>query len=215
MQLRKNMQARITLCALFFAFAGFTSASAQSASKENFENAIVKEFCDSFESASPRLTKDNMTVEMGAMIVPLMSRYNNDVKSYWGIDMSSKEGIRSFGEKVGQLAALKCPAFLTFIKNNLQEIVSENGQGASKTYSGKILKIEGQPFVYLLVQNNQGRTDKLYWLEYFEGANRLTTQPASGLNKTVTIFYKEMEVYQAVEKEYKTIKVISKIEWKP
>ncbi|GAA4746926.1 hypothetical protein GCM10023229_28820 [Flavisolibacter ginsenosidimutans] len=208
------MQAFLSFCTPLIAFLSFTSASAQSTSKENFENAIVKEFCDSFESASPRLTKDNMTVEMGAMIVPLMSRYNNDVKNYWGIDMSSKEGMRSFGEKVGQLAALKCPAFLTFIKNNLQDIVSENGQG-SKTYSGKILKIEGQPFAYLLVQNNQGRTDKLYWLEYFEGANKLTTQPATALNKAVTISYKEMEVYQAVEKEYKTIKVISKIEWKP
>ncbi|WP_227990672.1 hypothetical protein [Flavisolibacter ginsenosidimutans] len=214
MLLRKKMQAFLSFCTPLIAFLSFTSASAQSTSKENFENAIVKEFCDSFESASPRLTKDNMTVEMGAMIVPLMSRYNNDVKNYWGIDMSSKEGMRSFGEKVGQLAALKCPAFLTFIKNNLQDIVSENGQG-SKTYSGKILKIEGQPFAYLLVQNNQGRTDKLYWLEYFEGANKLTTQPATALNKAVTISYKEMEVYQAVEKEYKTIKVISKIEWKP
>ena len=209
------MQAFLRFCALFIAVVGFSSASAQSTSKENFENAIVKEFCDSFESASPRLTKDNMTVEMGVMIVPLMTRYSNDVKNYWGIDMSSKEGIRSFGEKVGQLAALKCPAFLTFIKNNLQDIVLENGTDAGRTYTGKILKIEDQPFVYLVAQNSQGRTDKFYWLEYFEGANRLSTQPAASLNKAVTISYKEMEVYQAAEKEYKTIRVISKIEWKP
>ena len=215
MLLCKKTHAFVSFCTAFIAILSFTSASAQSTSKENFENAIIKEFCDSFESASPRLTKDNMTVEMGVMIVPLMSRYNSDVKTYWGIDMSSKEGIHSFGEKVGQLAALKCPSFLTFIKNNLQDIVSENGTSAGKTYNGKILKIEGQPFVYLLVQNNQGRTDKLYWLEYFEGANKLTAQPAAALNKAVTISYKDMEVYQAAEKEYKTIKVISKIEWKP
>jgi hypothetical protein len=73
--------------------------------------------------------------------------------------------------------------------------------------------MEGKPFTYLLVQNSQGRTDKFYWLEFFTGADKLQASAMTYLNKPLRITYKEMEVYQATEKEYRAVKVITKIDF--
>ncbi|HVF82262.1 MAG TPA: hypothetical protein VM884_10025 [Flavisolibacter sp.] len=184
--------------------------NAQPAFGSGFETSIVTDFCDSFTKAAPRINKDNMTVEMGMMIVPLLSKYSAEIKKEWGLEISNKEDLRKMGEKIGQFAAVKCPSFLEFIKDNLTEI-AQHDENNSKTYAGKLLKIEGAPFAYLLVQDRKGKTDKLYWLEFFEGADKLTSQGSIYLNKPVTLTYKEVEVYQAVAKEYKTIKVVTKI----
>jgi hypothetical protein len=188
-------------------------AQAQTASKAVFENAIITDFCDTFSKASSHITKDNMTAELGMMILPLFSKYKDQIESEWGLYASNTKDIRSIGEKIGQLATLNCPAFQTFIKANLQEIVNDREEGATKTISGKITKVEGSPFTYLQVQNNQGRTDKIYWMEFFPGAEKLSSSSTSYLNKPLRITYKETEVYQAAEKDYRTIKVITRVEF--
>lgn len=187
---------------------------AQPTSSSTFEHAIVAEFCDSFTKASPRISKENMRVEMGMMFIPLLSKYSSQIKNEWGLDVGSPADLSKTGEKVGQLAALNCPAFLEYIKTNLKEIVDQGSPEIGKTFAGKILKVEGQPFVYILVQNKQGKIEKLYWLEYFEGADKLTSQVGVYLNKDVVISYKEMEVYQLTDKEYRTVKVLTKISFK-
>jgi hypothetical protein len=201
----------IALWLFFFTSTLVNNLSAQAPSKSEFENTLIGEFCDTFTKASPNLTKDNMTMEMGMMILPLFSKYSAQIKTEWGLDAGNKDDSRTIGERIGQLATINCPAFMTFIKTNLREIVDQqNNPGSTKTFAGKIIKAEGKPFTYLLVQNKQGRMDKFYWLEYFEGADKL--QQSNGvLNKAAVITYREMEVYQAPEKEYRMIKVIIKI----
>jgi hypothetical protein len=52
----------------------------------------------------------------------------------------------------------------------------------------------------------KGRTEKLWWLEYFEGADGLVSKAL--LSKNVTVRYIEKEVYSAALKDYIIIKVI-------
>lgn len=197
----------------FLLLSSMIRVQAQSNAKEVFERAIVADFCDTFTKAAPNMNKDNMTLQMGLMILPLFTKYQSEIKSVWGLNASNKEDLRSIGEKVGQLATLNCPVFMEFISSNLQEISKEQGGASTKTFAGKLLKLEGAAFPYLVVQNKQGRLEKLYWMEFFEGADQLTTQLQTHLNKPVTITYKELEVYQPLQKDYKTIKVITKAEF--
>lgn len=195
------------------AFLPIASLQAQTTSKAEFEKAIIAEFCDSFSKKLPNMSRENMTAEMGMVILPLFSRYSTQIESEWGLSTSKNTDYRSIGEKIGQLAAINCPSFQEYIKANLNEIVSNQSAGGAKTFSGKLVRMEGKPFTYLLVQNSQGRTDKFYWLEFFPGADKLQASSMTYLNKPLRIMYKEMEVYQAAENEYRTVKVITKIDF--
>ena len=197
------------ICALFF----YNNSYSQSASKSDFDNLMVSEFCDSFTKVSSHITTDNMAGELSNMIIPIINKYKSEINSEWGLDINKKDDFQKAGEKIGGLAALKCPAFTQFVKGNMNEIMAEHSAAFSKIYIGKILKIEGQSFAYLLVQNNQGKTEKIYWLGYFEGSNKLISQASFYLNKPATISYTEREVYQIAEKQYKTIKVVTKVQF--
>lgn len=190
-----------------------TSVYAQTANKAEFEKAIIAEFCDSFSKKLPNMSRENMTTEMGMVILPLFSKYSTQIESEWGLSTSKTTDYRSIGERIGQLATLNCPSFQEYVKANMNEIVSNQSTSASKTFSGNLVRIEGKPFTYLLVQNSQGRTDKFYWLEFFPGAEKLQSAPITLLNKSLRIMYREMEVYQASEKEYRVVKVITKIDF--
>jgi hypothetical protein len=198
---------------LLIALLPLTSLQAQTASKAEFEKAIIAEFCDSFSKKLPTMNRENMTTEMGMVILPLFTRYGTQIESEWGLSTSKTTDYRSIGEKIGQLAAINCPSFQEYVKANLNEIVSSQSGSGPRTFSGKLLRMEGKPFAYLLVQNSQGRTDKFYWMEFFPGADKLQASLATYLNKPLRITYKEMEVYQAAEKEYRAVKVITKIDF--
>ena len=194
---------------LFVMFITVMSGSAQS--RSGFEELLVKDFCDTFTTAAPKLSKENLTMEVGLLIVPLFSKYKDQIKAEWGLDVNNSDDLEKIGEKVGQISTLGCPAFLNFIKNNM-DAFNENTE-SSKTYTGKIIRVEGAPFTYLLLQNKAGKTDKIYWMEFFEGSNELADNIKGITNTRVTIHYKEIEVYDAVVKEYKNIKVATKLEF--
>lgn len=197
---------------LLLVFISKNSLQAQGSSRSEFEKAIIQEFCDSFSKASPRLSKENMTAEMGLMILPLFTKYSIQIKSEWNLDASNAKDFRGIGEKIGQLGAVQCPAFQEYIKANLKDLTAEEST-EGKTFSGKMVRMEGKPFTYLVVQNAQGKMDKFYWMEFFPGADKLGASANAYLNKSLRISYKEMEVYQVVEKEYKTIKVITRVDF--
>ena len=207
-----NQSTAAFLCLFLLVFA-MRPVQAQTASKAAFEKAIITDFCDTFSKSASHISKENMTAELGMMILPLFTKYKDQIESEWGLYASNSKDIRSIGEKIGQLATLNCPAFQTFIKDNLQQIVNDREESGSKTVSGKLTKVEGSPFTYLLVQNSQGRTDKFYWMEFFPGAEKLSASTTGYLNKPLRITYKETEIYQAAEKDYRTIKVITKVEF--
>jgi hypothetical protein len=208
--MNKTIQ-NLTVILPFLLVFSLESLQAQSDKTTAFEKAMVTEFCDSFTKASPRITKQNWTAEMGMAMLPILTKYRDQIESEWGLSVGSSENLRAIGEKLGQMAAFQCDAFKDFVKANLKDIVNQQDGAVTKTFLGKITGIEGKPFTYLQVQNNQGRTDKFYWLEFFPGADKLTSGK-NYLNKPITLTYKEMEIYQALEKEYRTIKVIVGVE---
>lgn len=180
---------------------------------------LGKDFCDEFEKISSKVTKENMNAEIGFLILPLLSRYSDEIKSEWHLDATSPEDIGKVGEKIGQYAAINCPAFQQFIRANFNDIVSQDkkepAMQKSQIITGNLVKIEGQPFTCVYLRRPNGKTEKLYWMEFFEGADRLVSGSARYVGKNVAFGYKEMEVYNAATKDYNTIKVITLFEDAP
>ena len=193
---------------LLLLIAFILSSTASFAQKETsaFDKKIIKEFCDEFTKAAPSLNKENIEMQVGLIILPIMTKYEEEIKKEWNLEITSQTDMEKVGYKIGQLGATQCPSFRSFMIDNLSTIVDNK----MLKVDGKLLKIEGQPFSYLVVQNSAGKTEKIYWLEFFEGAEKLSGT-SNLLNKVVTVEYKEIEVYDATNKEYKKIKVATKL----
>ena len=172
-----------------------------------FNKKIAQDFCDEFDKIKDKITKDNFEMELGLILMPILNRHETDIKKYWGYDKNQTENLEKIGRKVGELGAINCASFRTFIGEKIKALSNEEPE--TKTASGKLIKIEGQPFTYLLIQAPNGKTEKIWWMEYFEGADKLAVDTKLFLNRTVQVEYKETEVFDSVSKEYKTIKVVT------
>jgi hypothetical protein len=51
--------------------------------------------------------------------------------------------------------------------------------------------------------------EKLFWMDHFEGAEKLSTEGKNLLNKEIRVGYKEQEVYDQVNNDYRKIKVLT------
>ena len=201
--MNKNVMSRFVMAAVFVvsAFSGF----AQNATAD-FEKKISEEFCKEFEKIAPSITKENMDMQVGLLILPILNKFKDDIKKEWKLDAENPDDLEKIGYKIGQAGALGCKSFMNFVMTNM-DAIGDNGTARKQEVAGTLLKVEGQPFSFLVVQNKAGKTEKIYWLEFFEGADKLTGTASSYLNKPVTVTYKEMEVYDPQNKEYKKIKV--------
>lgn len=195
---------------LFILFLSFNSSPVLAQSnKSPFSDSLVSDFCTIFSNGSIEAENENTSAEIGLMILPLITKYKDQIKSEWGFDINEPQELRKASEKIGQLAAVGCPAFLDFVKNNMDNLKSESK--SAKLFKGKLVKVEGSPFSYLLVQNKAGKTDKIYWMEFFEGSNLISAKHGVTVNKTVSVSFRETEMYDAASQEYRNIKVATKL----
>ena len=110
------------------------------------QDSMLKDFCSEFEKSASTINPENISVEVGMLILPLFTKYKEQIKSEWGLDITDQADAGKAGEKIGQLAVVSCPAFKEYVKNNLSTILEEKSGSSSKQYTGTILRIEGSPF---------------------------------------------------------------------
>ena len=77
--------------------------------------------------------------------------------------------------------------------------------------TGTFQRIEEQLFSSLVIKTKAGKEEKLWWFQFFEGADELIKKPAMLAKKNITVRYTVMEVYDSKLKEYRAIKVIKSL----
>ena len=189
---------------LFFLVAITSRAQSDSALRKR----ISKDFCIEFSKVSGTIKKEDLEMELGMVILPLLSKYNDEIKSQWHLDPADKEDLEKIGYRIGQDAAMDCATFRNFIKENM-DAIGNTSEEENKSLSGILVKIEGQPFTYLLIRTKTGKMEKLFWMDHFEGAEKLSTEGKNLLNKEIRVGYKEQEVYDQVNNDYRKIKVLT------
>lgn len=197
---------RTTLALLLVAI----SIDGQSQKDSTLSQKISRDFCEEFSKKNFTSYKDS-EMEIGLLILPLITKYEKEIEKEWKLSASNMEDLEKIGEKVGQEAAVGCPKFFEFIKNNLSDILPDEEAGSAKSLEGVLTGVEEQTFTYLLVKTKTNKEEKLWWFGHFEGADEFIKNKDSLLKKTVKIEYNDMEVYDPRVKEYRSIKVIKKI----
>jgi hypothetical protein len=168
---------------------------------------IANEFCIEFSKKDITQFK-GFEMELGLLIIPIIEKYSRDIEKEWGLSRDNEQDYEKISEKIGQEAALGCPKFLEFIKNNLNELSESSDEEETKSITGVFQRIEEQLFSSIVIKTKSGKEEKLWWFQFFEGSEDLSKKPATLVKKSITVKYIDMEVYDAKLKEYRTVKVI-------
>jgi hypothetical protein len=201
----KNQKAFRLIFIFLFSLAAMSS---RAQSDSALRKKISKDFCIEFSKVSGTIKKEDLEMELGMVILPLLSKYNDEIKSQWHLDPADKQDLEKIGYRIGQDAAMDCATFRNFIKENM-DAIGNTSEEENKSLSGILVKIEGQPFTYLLIRTKTGKMEKLFWMDHFEGAEILSTEGKNLLNKEIRVGYKEQEVYDQVNNDYRKIKVLT------
>lgn len=187
---------------------------------QKVEDQLVEEMC---ECVTDMENPEAWELELGLCMMTSINGREKAIKKEMGIDVSNFENFEAFGEKIGVKLAIHCPEFIKLMAEVMEEdeeftekVIEKTNQRsdmveapvvASKSIDGTLNSTDHSEFSVLNVTSDNGRKLKLYWMGYFEGSDELPKFK----NKDVTISYKDMEVYSHEMKDYKMIKVITKI----
>lgn len=194
----------------------FTLAASAQLSKDSLFKIIAKETCE--EIAKKDLSGKNMDelqMELGLAMMPTILKYTEQLKSF-GFDLEDQQSMMEMGKEVGMKLATDCPSFLKVFANNpgvLKEALAKDEPvSKTSTLSGTLIKIVPGDISYIQVRDASGKLQKIWWMEYFQGSDKLMNESAKYLNKTVKLGYTEKEIYNATLKDYVKVKVLTSFE---
>jgi hypothetical protein len=191
-----------TLLLLFSALLlpGFVSA------QKTLRQKMADDFCTELTKQNLPDTYDEKSMEqIGLVILPVVGKYKDQIKKEMGLEMTTQEDFQKVGEMIGQEAVLTCPKF--------QKMMTKMTEGQSSevkmlsTVNGTFLGVATSGnFNYLRIKGADGREVKVWWFQFFQGAD-LLANPAALKDKAVTLSVLEEEVYEPTLKDYVKIKV--------
>ena len=194
------MKKLLSFCLIILAF----SLNAQEEEKDYLE-IIAERSCECI--AEKKAADENVTTQsLGACLLQNAAEYKERIKDDYDIDLNNfigKEGER-FGEILGTRMAFVCPDIL--IEAAEDETVEEEFEAM-----GTIQKIDTEPFVVFSVKNENGRSEKFYWLTFVETEFDLQQSFEELKGKKVIITYSEFEIFDPRIKEYRLLNVLNTI----
>jgi hypothetical protein len=161
-------------------------------------------------------SREKIEMELGMAMMPVVFNYEKEIDKTFGIKLKGEKDGQAIGKLLGVQLVKSCPTFLNFFLENpevTKEIVNENDESMDEelgilSKKGTLEKIVKGEFTYLQVKSQDGKTEKFWWLEHFEGADGLLKSPNDFLNKTYVFKYTEKEVYNAVLNDYIKVKIL-------
>lgn len=202
---------------LLLAFTAFVfSANAQKITKDSLLKIMCGEMCDELTKKAKANKKiESLETEIGLIMLPSITKHSKEIEDVYGENPFEGKIMETVGEDLGGKLAADCPAFLTLFTNNSEataELISgKKSDKVSGTVKGSFVKITNTELSFIEIKTSNGKIEKLYWMEYFEGSNDLMNTPLKFNNKNVTAKYVEKEIYKSTLKDYSKIKVITSI----
>jgi hypothetical protein len=208
------MKKIILIASLLFSI----GASAQK-SKDSLLNVMAKEACDDMDKKDfSKMDSKNMQTEIGMMLMPTFMSHASEIEELYGGGITDGDAMKKIGMELGMRLVQKCPKFMELSmkmagnkmdakaakKERIEEIVADETM-----LNGTLLTINAGDVTTLSVKDNKGKIIKLYWLENFENADSLQSNNKKYINKKIGISYTEKSVFDALKKDYKTIRVIT------
>jgi hypothetical protein len=191
------------------------TSTAQKLSKDTLIKRISESVCEELEKVAKDNKKvTNLETTLGLVLLPSFTKYSKEIKEVYGFDALEDNDDNKLAEDVGVYAALHCPVFMQILSENSEATSNliNKDKKVNSTIEGTFIKLTEGEFSFIEIKNNKGKSEKLYWMEYFEGANDLLANLSKWTNKKVKVDYTEKEVYRSAIKDYYKIKIITSIQ---
>jgi hypothetical protein len=203
----------IGCCWLLFTGASF--AQTVQSPQVDVLTKIARETCQEIKKVDfSQKTPDEMKLALGLPLLAASGRHQDELRAA-GYNLSDPKASEKLGADVGAKLLYECPEFTSTMLQNTKALtdLAQSGKiGGSGAISGTLVKIVGGDFSYLQVEDDKGKVEKLWWMEYFDGSNVLATDPQRRLNKPIKVKFVEKEMFNSTLKDYVKIKVITGIE---
>jgi hypothetical protein len=179
-------------------------------------NQVTKESCDELSKTDlSKKTAEELKIALGFSVVKVVGQHASELAQS-GFSFSDSKSVEKVATEIGARLVVSCPVFLDALKRSgaIEEQLRGTSTSASVrgSISGKLVKIVSGEFTYLQIEDAKGKIEKLWWMEYFNGSNKLLTNSQSQLDKPVKVNYVEREVFNSTLNDYVKIKVITGIE---
>jgi len=183
--------------------------------KDSVLKVIAGEVCTELSANNPSFkNKEDLSVDLGLAIMPSFVKHQDELKEFFDADITNGAAMEDFGKQVGMRLMTDCPHFLAMFKDNKDAFTElADASSGKKEYSGVVsgtlIKIVPGDFTYFIVKNKNGKSEKIWWQEYFNGAEKITT---SNLNKPIKVSFIEKDIYNATLKDYIKQKIAAAVE---
>jgi hypothetical protein len=205
------MKTPLVLAVVFLGIS--TPLFSQATTRDALVQQLGRETCDEITrmpDVSKMKTPEEVKMSVGLAVAKVLTQHQNDLKSL-GIVITDAKGLEPVARDVGMALALSCPQFISILTGS-PELLKPADQSAKGSISGTLRKVVDGDFTYLQVEDAKGKIEKLWWLEYFDGSNKLLADSQGRMNKPIKVNYVEKEMFNSTLKDYVKMKVITGVE---
>ncbi len=206
-----NMQKTALICILIIGL--WPTVYAQESS---IIDKVAKETCSCMEDNNlDNITKESFEQEIGTCLINVASKYTAELKEAMDFDINDQNSVSALGEKVGRNIALNCPTLfqkMMELYSDDREVSPDQVQQLAR-YRGTFVRMEESGAFAKIVLRGEGSAESSFtWMEYFPGSE-MFLQGGNSLNgQMMTVTYKASKVYHPGTKEYREIKIITRVD---
>ncbi len=200
---------------LFIIALSFTGIS------QDYMDKIAQKACGCVEELDENMDKEMYTMKMGLCIVSATNSYEKQIKKDYKIDLTENlDQAEKLGEIIGMRMASVCPETLIKMSTMFmdeEEYVEEEFLGddpidEAEYMKGVVIKIEEEGFVTFSVKDENGKTEKFYWLDFVDSDFDFMADYKTLMGQKVYFFYESRELFDPRISEYREVKVLRYIE---
>ncbi|AXG71465.1 hypothetical protein KORDIASMS9_03722 [Kordia sp. SMS9] len=169
------------------------------------------------EKVDEGISQKDIEVQLGLCLINSYGKFKARIDKYMNVSFDDATSMEKFGQEIGMKMITVCPdTFMSFAKDIIEEEV-ENYNASDETtpvftvVSGEAVKLVNDQFNVLSFKGTNKRMYKFLWLEYFEG-QELLSDMKDLKKKQLEISFESIEMYDPKLKDYRTYKVLRKIE---
>lgn len=210
------MKKIITLCILCMTI----MVSAQSKdTKEQLLEDVTKDTCECISGKNIEgLTPKELEMQLGLCLINSFGKFKSRIDKHMNVSLDNPDSLEKFGQEVGLKMLTVCPdTFMSFAQDMIEEELNDDSYTIKevpsnlKVVSGNVVELKKDQFNILSFKGTNKRMYKLLWMEYFEG-QELLSEFKKLKNKEIKVSFENKEMYDPKLKDYRTYKVLRKIE---
>ncbi|MEM6720086.1 MAG: hypothetical protein AAF611_12250 [Bacteroidota bacterium] len=166
------------------------------------------------------ISQKDIEVQLGLCLIKSYGKFKDRIDKYMNITFDDPRSMELFGQEIGMKMISLCPdTFMTFAKDMIEEEVdtyrpskrASASASAVTLVSGEVTKLTRDQFNVVSFRDSNKRTYKFLWMEYFDG-QELLNDMRNLKRKQVEISFENKEMYDPKLEDYRTFKVLRKIE---